>query len=261
MSFAELLREAEPTADGFTLRIPETWHQGRTAYGGLTAALALEAALRIGGGDIPVLRSALISFVGPLAGDVRVTVRRLRSGRNAHWLAAEITGEGGVGLTAGFVFMRPGTSTLTLADRPPPADLIPPAQAKPLAATEFSPAFLHSHFDVRYALPRSPEKTPDVCRWVRPKELAGVSAMTSLLLTADALPPAVLPLLSPTARISSMTWQFNLLTSAPQTGDGWWLIRSIADQAGEGCSSERTTIWNADGIPMSSGMQAIALFD
>jgi hypothetical protein len=250
-----------PTSDGFTLAIPQTWHQGRTAYGGFSAALALQAAVQIGGEGLPPLRSAMVSFVGPLAGAVAVSARPLRVGRNAHWFSTEIASEAGIGLTAGFVFMRAGESSLALNACPAPEGLIPVDQALPFAGGEFGPEFLRHHFEVRFALPRGAAKRPEICWWVRPRNRDGLTPMTALLLSADALPPGVLPLLSPRARVSSMTWQVNLLSPAPATRGGWWLLRSTGDYAEHGCSSQHMAIWNADGEAVASGMQAIALFD
>ena len=261
MSFSALLGEVEPTSDGFALRVPETWHQGRTAYGGFSAALALQAAMQVGGDDLPPVRSAAIAFVGPLAGEVGVSARLLRTGRNATGIGAEIVSEGGVGFNASFVFMQPGKSSLTLNHNPPPEELIQVAQALPVAHTEHSPAFLRHHFDTRFALPRSAEKRPEICWWVRPREREGLAPMTALLLCADALPPGVLSLLGPLARVSSMIWQVNLLSSVPSTRDGWWLLRSTGDYAESGCSSQCMAIWNADGAPVVSGMQSIAMFE
>ena len=82
-----------------------------------------------------------------------------------------------------------------------------------------------------------------------------------LVLCADALPPGVLPLLArPAPPVSSMTWQLNLLTPAPATRDGWWLLRSTGDYSENGCSSQRMEIWNAAGEPVSLGMQSVAMF-
>ena len=261
MSLPALLAGAQARADGFALTIPEDWHQGRTAYGGLSAALALEAARRLGGAALPPLCSALISFVGPIAGDVLVSARVLRQGRNATWIAAEIGGAGGCGLAASFVFMRRGTSRLALAGHAPPAGLIPLAEAKPVKLNAFSPVFLAHHFDLRFAQPRGPAPLPEICWWVRPRATEGLAPETQLLLCADALPPGVLPLLDKQARVSSMTWQFNLLDPAPATSDGWWLLRVAGEHAGGGMSSERLDVWNAEAAPMATGQQAVALFD
>ena len=66
MSLPAILAAARPTADGFVATIPAEWMQGRTSYGGLSSALALEAARKLAD-DLPPLRSATVNFVGPLA--------------------------------------------------------------------------------------------------------------------------------------------------------------------------------------------------
>ena len=50
MSLPEILAAARPTDDGFRAEIPETWMQGRTSYGGLSAALAYSASVSDTGG-------------------------------------------------------------------------------------------------------------------------------------------------------------------------------------------------------------------
>lgn len=258
MSFAALLAGAEAREGGFAVRVPEDWHQGRTAYGGFSTALALAVAMREGG-DLPPLRSAQVSMIAPLYGAVEARARVLRRGRNATWVAAEILREGEVGFTASFVFMGPVDSALHLNDRAPPPDLLPVAEARAFV-NERGPVFLRSHFDVRFALPRSEIKRPEICWWVRARERERLDPMIELLLCADALPPGVMSLLSPAAPVSTMQWQVNLLTPAPATEDGWWLLRSAGDYAEQGCSSQRMAIWNAAGAPMLAGMQSVALF-
>ncbi len=71
MSLPEILAAARPIDGGFAATIPADWMQGRTTYGGLSAALALVAAQQLAD-DLPPLRSATVNFVGPLAGDVEV---------------------------------------------------------------------------------------------------------------------------------------------------------------------------------------------
>jgi hypothetical protein len=197
-------------------------------------------------------------MIGPLAGAVEVRAKALRRGRNATWISAEIVGEGGIGLSASFVFMGPIASTLQFGDRAPPADRIAPDAAQPFA-NRHAPAFLQHHFDTRFALPRSADKRPELCWWVRPRERQSLNPMVELLLTADALPPGVMPLLPAYVPVSTMQWQVNLLTPAPETDD-WWLLRSAGDYAQAGCASQTMAIWNTAGEPMLSGMQSIALF-
>ena len=257
MSFPAILAAARPTADGLVATIPAEWMQGRTSYGGLSAALALEAARKLAD-DLPPLRSATVNFVGPLAGEVSVRARILRRGRNATWIGTEVESEAGVGLTATFVFMGPVESSLHLHEVPPPAGWIAPDEAKPLPEY-MGPGFI-ANFDRRFALPRQTEPLPEIAWWIRLRDRTGLDPMVALMMCADGLPPAVIPLLGTRVAISSMTWILNLLTPAPVSRDGWWLIRAAGNYAENGCSSQDMGIWNADGEAITAGMQSIALF-
>ena len=55
--------------------------------------------------DLPPLRSAQVSFVGPLAGPILVTAHRLRRGKNAAFIQADIESEAGLGRRCTFVIM------------------------------------------------------------------------------------------------------------------------------------------------------------
>lgn len=257
MSLPQVLAAARPIDGGFAATVPEDWMQGRTAYGGFSAALALVAAQRLVP-DLPPLRSATVNFVGPLAGKVEVRARLLRQGRNATWISAEVTAEGKVGLAATFVFMGAvEASTLHLHEVPMPADVVPLADAVPLpqrAGPSFAP-----NLDRRFALPQSDVKLPEICWWERIKDNEGLDPMVALILLADALPPGVMPLTGP-APISSMTWLINLLTPLPETQDGWFLLRAAGNYAEKGCSSQDMAVWNTRGEAVAVGMQSIAIF-
>jgi acyl-CoA thioesterase len=257
MSLPATLAAARPIDGGFSVTVPENWMQGRTTYGGFSAALALVAAQRLGE-DLPPLRSATVNFVGPLAGEVEVRARVLRRGRNATWIDAEVANEAGIGLTATFVFMGPvEASTLHLHDVPLPAGVIPLDQAVPLperAGPSFAP-----NLERRFALPQTDEPRPEVCWWERVRETEGLDPMVSLILLADALPPGVMPLTGP-APVSSMTWLINLLTPMPETDEGWFVLRALGNYAEKGCSSQDMAIWNTRGDAVAVGMQSIAVF-
>jgi Thioesterase-like superfamily len=259
IGLAEILAAAEPLGGGFRLDIPQSWHQGRTAYGGFSSALTLCAAMRAGGDALPPLRSAQVSMIAPLTGTVEVSARVLRRGRNATWMAAEIAGEGGAGFTASLVFMGPADSAVHLNERPVPKGLIAVESAAPLPQGR-GVTFLQNHFDVRFALPQRADRQPEMCWWVRARQREGLDPMVEALLIGDALPPGVMPLLPRGAPVSTMHWQVNLLTPAPATTDGWWLLRSAGDYAERGASSQRMDLWNAAGEPVMAGLQSVALF-
>lgn len=260
MTLREILAAARPTDDGFRVAIPEDWHQGRTAYGGLTAALALAAARQVGGEGLAPLRSAQVSFVGPMYGEVELKARVLRAGRNVTWISAELLRDGDVGLTAVFAFMGPVASKLRYQASELPAGLIPVDQA-PVRPTPPAGPKLLDQLEIRYALPSGGDPKAEICWWVRPSARDGIDLAMQLVLCADAPPPGVFPLLPrPVPPVSSMTWLLNMLVPVPQTRDGWWLMRVTGDYSEDGCSSDRTEIWNEAGEPVSLGMQSVAIF-
>ena len=260
MSFVDLIASATPLDEGgFSLEVPESWLQGRTAYGGLSAALALQAAKQIAS-DLPPLRSAQIAFVGPVTGTVEARPRLLRRGRNAVWIAVELGGDTGIGLVATFVFMRPLESGVTIAAPAPPKGLVAAGEAV-TADSELRPAFLRNHFETRYALLREETKIPEICLWVRLLRRTDLNFETELLLVGDALPPAVLPVMVQKGPVSSMTWQVNFSnTPAAADNNGWWLLRSYADEAANGTSSQHMLLWDQAGCACASGTQTVAVF-
>ncbi|KHK91426.1 thioesterase family protein [Novosphingobium malaysiense] len=258
--FAGLLTAAKPLEDGLALMVPETWHQGRTAYGGFSSALALAAACKIGGDGLPPLRSAQMAMMAPVNGRVEARARIERAGRNATWIAAEIHAEKGLAFSASFVFMGAVDSGLHINDRPTPEHLVPCDEARAVTYTRHTPAFLANNFETRHALLPREGKRPEMCRWVRTCERDRLDPMVEMLLVGDALPPGVMPMLHAAVPVSTMHWQVNLLTPAPATQDGWWLLSTVGDYAECGCSSQRMAIWNTQGEPVMAGMQSIALF-
>lgn len=260
MSFADLIAGAGQADGGLSLTVPETWYQGRTAYGGFSAALTLAAALRAGGERLPPLRSAQFAMIAPVAGAVSARAEVLRRGRNATWIEVRLVSGGAVAFTASLVFMGPVESALHLHDRPAPDRFVPVDQARPISFNPHSPAFLVNHLEARHGLPPAEAPRAVICRWVRPLDWQTLDPMVALLLTADALPPGVMPLMGAGVPVSTMHWQVNLLTPTLQTRDGWWLLRSTGDYAEKGCSSQRMGLWNAEGEAVLAGVQSVALF-
>lgn len=253
---ADILANAARTETGVTCAIPGDWMQGRTAYGGLSAALALQAALDLEP-DLPPLRSAQVAFIGPLAGQATVTATKLRRGRNAAFLQADVASEAGLGLRATFVFMAPLASAIA-HDLAPRAPLPPPA---PDAEIYTGPddGFFTSNFN--FHDPKAAHGPAEWLRWARLRARNGLHPMVELMAIGDALPPAAFKLIEDRrAPLSSLNWQINFVAPDPATEDGWWLLASTADTAHHGYSSQRMTVWNARGDPIAEAMQGVAIF-
>ncbi len=252
---ADILAARTSLPDGFTCEIPSDWMQGRTAYGGLSAALALQAALDLEP-DLPPLRSAQIAFIGPLAGKVSVTAARLRRGRNAAFIQADVASEGGLGLRATFVFMAALPSAVS-HDVAPRAPI--PAPAPDVKGFIGPDTLFIGNFEF---IDRKEGLGPaEWQRWARLRAREGIDRFVELLAIGDGLPPAAFKLFdNKGVPLSSLNWQINFLAPAPATDNGWWLLAASADIAQGGNSSQRMTIWNAAGEPIAEAMQAVAIF-
>ena len=256
MNLASILAQFKPGASIHTLSVPPSWHQGRTAYGGLSSALAYQAA-KLAQADMPPLQSAQIAFVGPLAGDVEVTATVLRRGKNTAFVKSEISGADGIGLSCNFIFMNRRPSHLDYEGLKRP-DFPPTPDAA--SARSGPPEFFTGHMqypDKRLELGLA---TNRLASWHRFTEHEGLDPVAELICIGDALPPSAMGLMTEKGMVSSMNWQVNMLTDAPATKDGWWFLESETHHAANGASSQYMTAWNSDGEPVLTGMQSVAIF-
>lgn len=254
-SLAQSLAALQPMEGGWRGLIPDNWMQGRTAYGGFSAALALHAAQH-SDESLPPLRSAQVAFIGPLAGAVTIRAQRLRRGRNAAFIQADVESEAGLGLRATFVFMGPVESKVEFRQGEPPAFDKPDGSIA--LFTGKAPMFTQN-FD--FLDRRDASVGPaEWLRWLRLKDCGGLDPMIELIAVADCLPPAALKLVGGPAPVSSMTWILNVLGPRPRTEDGWWLLRANADYASAGSSSQQMGIWNSAGEAVAEQMQSVAIF-
>ncbi len=253
-SLPKLLAQVQRTDTGFTTEVPPNWLQGRTAYGGLSAALALAAAKQIEP-DLPPLRSAQVAFVGPLAGAVTVTATKLRRGRNAAFIQADIVSEAGLGLRTTFVFMAPLESVVDHDATAPARQAPPPADAELYTGP---PEFFTGNFNF---LDLKGEAGPtEWLRWGRLIDRDGLDPEVEMMVMGDALPPAAFRLFERMTPLSSLTWIVNMLTPRATTRDGWWLLQAATERARGGYSSQQMAMWNADGVRAAEGMQGVAIF-
>ena len=237
--------------DGFVATIGDEWLQGRTAYGGLSAAVAL-AAIQATYADLPPLRSAQIAFVGPLSNEVRAVPALLRRGKNSAFVACDVSSGDDIGLRTLFLFMASRPSAITHLDLTAPDFALTDARVDPVKVPQ---GFL-KNFEL------SPWEMADgtVRRWVRLHNREGIDPAVELIAVADALPPAAMTLAREWGPISTTTWQLNMVTDHPVSDDGWWLLEARTLHAGDGSSSQTMTIWNRDGEPVATATQSVALF-
>ena len=260
-SWNEIQRNLNPFKDGLHTQISENWRQGRTCYGGLTAALMLETTRR-SFSDLPALRSALINFVGPVTEDPIFSSTLLRRGQNVTNISSEAKiGDQSVG-RADFLF---GASRESVIDVKCSAPEAPKAEDCdpfiPEAVKKLTPGFFHN-FDTRLIAGARPMMGEDgyIRTWSRHLDPYSREGIGSLLCLADVLPPAAMPLMRTMAPISSMSWLVNVLSPKPETVDGWWQVETRLSAAQSGYSTQVMRIWNVKGDLVIEGMQSVAIF-
>lgn len=259
--FSELLTQLARHSGGFSITLPLDWQQGRTAYGGLLAALALHATQQAFA-ELPPLRSAQFLFFAPATAAVRMTPSVLRRGKSAVFVGVEIESEAGACARAHFCFGLARGIDQDFVDAPWPA--ASRADACPEFFTWPNQPQFRQHFEgrlVRGGRPGSPRSHPEMLVWMRHRDEHVAADYVGVLALADALPPGALAIYHDAVPISTMTWSIDFLTAdCPVSADGWWLLQCAADNVQHGYSAQRTTIWNSVGRPILMARQTVAIF-
>jgi acyl-CoA thioesterase len=258
-AYSELIGGLTPSGPGrIETTIPEDWMQGRTTYGGLTAALCLEAAKQLVD-DMPV-RAAQVAFVGPVGGDVAVTASTLRRGKSSAFVSCDMVSEGAVMARCLFTFGAKRPSSIRQAA--PRGPEIKAPDDYPSFFGDRRPTFAN-HFNIRLAagnFPVSGADTGDMLLWLRHKDANAPMTDATLLSIADSPPPAVMPMMKVPGPISSMTWMAEFLSEDISTQDGWFIAHHVSQAANDGYSSQSMRLWSSDGTPMMIGRQTVAVF-
>lgn len=257
----------QPQQAGFSAQIDPDWLQGRTAFGGLGAAIALRAAQHVVGeaGPTPPLRSIDVDFLAPIAaGEVEVQAAILRAGRAITWAEATVAQEGRVATRLRAVFATARPSTIAIA----------PPTASPAVATDDAlempyiegvvPRFVRN-YAMRWGsgpMPFRGGSESHIDGWVRSRGPAsGAPALLGLL---DAWPAPVLGLLQAPAPASTVRWSVQLLDPAAVAaldGRRWFHYRSDAVAAADGAVTFVARLADEAGRVLAISEQLAVVFD
>jgi acyl-CoA thioesterase len=257
-TIAQVLEPFHLAEDRWVGPAPESWAQGRTLYGGMTAALAWAMVGRTLPG-LPPLRSAQIAFVGPAAGQLSIAPVLVRQGRSAAFLRVSVAGEAGPAAECLFSCGAPRDSRVLHRSDAAPAVPRPDA-CEPLFPGSPGPTFARN-FSILLAGGQRPFTggEPSFTCWtqfVRPQH---VEPLTALLALADALPPAAMVSFPQFGIISSMTWSIEV-DALPDTADGWFLQQATAEDTANGYSRQAMNLWDETGRRLFAARQTVAIF-
>jgi acyl-CoA thioesterase len=238
------------------------WMQGRTTFGGLTAALAVQAIRDVASAEWP-LRTVQASFIGPVGGETAVEVKLLRKGRNMEQVQATVVSGGE---TAAIVLVAFGKGRETIVPtRVPQAHAVKATVEEALELPfmpGFSPNFLQ-HLRSRWAEGEFPFASRE--NWLsriytRLRDESVHGELTAVML-ADMPPTPLLSFFDRRVPASSVSWELELVPFTPPAGnDGWFRVDTDAITAVEGYTSQRTTLWAPGGGLAALGYQVVGVY-
>lgn len=252
------------TTNTVELQLSDQWAQGRTVFGGISAALCYLACKPLVSDD-RVLRSYSVNFVGPLTFDVpfQIEAKMLRSGKNVSQLSINIVQEGKFCVSALACF-GVGRESKVQVNNHEQHGLEAPKKAKFIPQIpKITPRFLR-HFDLAInegGVPFMKGKLSHYYGWMRfkkpPAELTDVHLITMI----DAWPPTLLQMFKGPAPASTVSWNIEFLhPHQPVKPTDWFAYKADTRQAGEGYGHTEASIWDADGELVAISRQTVAVF-
>lgn len=261
MNFNQVVNQLEL---GLTnLVIPSSWCQGRTAFGGISAALLYQAC-RKQVCDSRYLLSINCNFIGPLNADegFEIQVETLREGKNATQMMARIVQNDATQVMAQICFGKYKESTLTL-DNTGEFSLLPPNSKQVIPYVEhITPAFFQ-HVEISLqqgGMPFSKAPTSHLAGWMRFYEQATPMSELELLALSDAWPPTMLQMYPKPAPASTMSWYVEFLAPVQLAVDEWFGFEAITHSCQNGYAQEEAKIWHPNGKLLAISRQTVAVF-
>lgn len=265
MHFDELITEARDRRNSNSFIIPKEWSQGRTAFGGLVAAMICTT-MQCKVSNERLLRSITTSFVSPIAMDETfgIEVILLSEGRTVtHMEGRAVQGGKTVAIVlASFGIPRDSDLSIDAADAP----VLPPPEkgiVSPNVPNVIIPDFI-KHFDFRWAtddLPFTGSQNSQVVGWVRFSEEPAQFTDAHLIALIDAWPVGMLLMLDKPAPSSTLSWNVKLIHPYSVAPDEWLLYKAKIQHAEGGYAYEKASIWNGSGKLMALSSQIVIVYD
>ena len=260
MRFSETLNSIRRDGETWVGSLTDDWMQGRSAFGGIQAAMALHAMRSLLPQNVP-LRSLQVAFITPVAaGPVTITAKVLRQGKNVTQIEARLMeGDETACLVIG-IFGAPRESKLRLL----PSQPVVEAMAKP-HVLRYVPGLLPSftqQFEARWLRGDIPfsggTNTEQVIELSLKDE--GVADEAHVLAFADFIPPIALSMLDKPAPGSSLSWMLELFADSRGLPLSNWRIDATLQMAQDGYTSQQVMLWGPGGQPIALSRQSMVVF-
>lgn len=252
----ESLRERRETC------IPESWSQGRTAYGGITGAILCDVSAR----DVdPVrrLRSIDISFVRPLEilKPFQIDVETLADGKTVTMKEVRIIQENKLRAMAKADFIAPLKSAVEISTFSAP-QIKPKEESLSLGVKARAP--FTQHFDNYLstdAPPFSGRMVAELGGWIRLKEEVSQFTHSHLICLIDSWPPTAATHYNSPKPLSTINWGIHFAEPvhniSPERHLGYLSKVNFGEH---GFSSSDAQIWGPDGQLLARSYQTNIIY-
>lgn len=245
--------------------LPDSWGQGRTAFGGITAGFLYHALLQVVDKDRS-LRTFHINFAGPVSFDTpfELVVEKLRCGRNMSQYLATLQQNSNVCACVQACFAVNRDSKINV-DKLPSHSMKLPGKAKFIPQIpKVTPRFFR-HYEIAIdegQIPFSWSKHSHYHGWMRFKEAVDEFNYAHLISLIDAWPPAIIQQLKLPVPVSTVSWDIEIMQPLqPSSGNPWFAYQVDTKLASGGYTHTEATIWDDNNRVIALSRQTIAVFD
>ncbi|MEM9690208.1 MAG: thioesterase family protein [Pseudomonadota bacterium] len=249
---------------GDNVVVPDSWAQGRTIYGGLSAGLLCDVASR----DMPAdlrLRYLKVSYLKPLEADkpFRIDMEEVSAGRTVNVRSVTIVQDGVTRVAAQANFVAQLKSQVAISPfrapslRPWDAD-----GALRMRGADF-PAFTN-HIDFRTTtegLPFHGQEIPELGGWMRFETAPTAMTTSHLVCLIDAWPPAPVAHFTQVVPMSTVNWGIHFAEPLDGiSGEDFLGYLARVNFFQDGYGSSAADIWGPDGRLLAKSYQTFVIY-
>jgi acyl-CoA thioesterase II len=259
------IARAHPQQPEVLITIPKDWSQGRTVFGGLSAAMLYSAAKEYVEED-RLLRSMNTSFVGPLLFDVpfQISIEIVREGKNVSQILARAIQNHKNCVLSQMCFAKARQSKTAVKNDEQHAMAIPKKANYIPNIPKVTPRFLR-HYQLSIdsgGLPFTGKKSSHYYGWMRFKKPPQSVNEAHIISMIDAWPLTLIQQLRWPAPASTINWNLDFIyphrALAPTD---WFAYKVDTRQAADGYGHTEATIWDIHGQVIALSRQTTAVFD
>lgn len=263
MHIDKLINQVVNPSGEDVLIIPSEWSQGRTVFGGLSAAL-LFAVTESKVTPERLVRSFHCNFIAPFFVEHEYTIKvvLLREGKNVSVLQGSIIQNNIICVQTQTVFGAKRQSMLAVKNTEVHNLELPKEPSLLVQTPKLTPKALQ-HFEMAIVdgIPFTGSTETTVSGWMRFKKSPESLGCAHLIALIDAWPPTLLQQLQIPAPASSMTWTINFIQPLPTlSSKEWFAYQAKTREFSDGYGVSDANIWDEKGKLLATSNQIFTLF-